>query len=95
MKITLIQKGGFAGQTKIAEEELSAWPTSLQEHVQKAFSQIPEKLSAGNDQRSRDKESYFLEFAGTNLPLEAVETNEETISLIKKMKANLKYEKRG
>jgi len=93
MKLTLIQSGGFAGKTKIAEEDLSNYPETLQQFVKHAFLQQPVKKEQAPPGMSRDKESYSLEYNGTSLPLNALVKNDDLDKLIKKMKANLKYKK--
>src|SRR5258706_13948404 len=94
MKLTLIQSGGFTGKTKIAEEDLSDHPEALQQFVKQAFLQKPAKKDQTNPDMSRDKESYSLEYNGTNRPLDALTKNDDLDRLIKKMKGNLKYKKR-
>jgi len=93
MKLTLIQSGGFTGKTKIAEEDLSNHPEELQQFIKQAFLQKPAKKDQTTPDKSRDKESYSLEYDGTNLPLNALAKNDDLDKLIKKMKANLKFKK--
>lgn len=93
MKLTLIQSGGFVGKPKIAEEDLSDHPEALQQHVKSIFSKKAIKTEQPTKDMSRDKETYSLEFNGTNLPLNAVKMNDDLQKLITKMKGNLKYKK--
>lgn len=93
MKIRLFQSGGFVGKPKIAEEELASYPASLQQFVQQVFSQPPAAENVTQADKSRDKESYTLEFNGMRIPLQIIPANEELDKLVKKLKENLKYKK--
>lgn len=81
------------GKTKIAEEDLSKQPQALQQHVQTIFSKGPAKAEPSAGDLNRDKETYSLEFNGTNLPLNTIRMNDDLQKLIAKMKGNLKYKK--
>lgn len=93
MKLTLIQSGGFAGITKIAEEDLSKKPPALQRYVKNIFSKKPVKTEPSTVDMGRDKENYFLEYNDTRVSLNTIKMNDDLQKLVLKMKNNLKYKK--
>jgi hypothetical protein len=90
MKLKLIQAGGFAGKTKIAEEDLDLHATVLQEHLTELFNR---PLDAAPKSQARDKEQLFLEFGGKVLPVQQLNPNSQLEKLIEQMSGQLRYQK--
>ena len=89
MKIKLIESGGFAGLTKVAEEDLSGQPQKIKEHLENAFAQPTP--AADTNSLARDKEQLHVEYNGKVLPVAALPQDGELGALIEKMKSNLQY----
>ena len=88
MKLKLVQTAGFVGRKKIAEEDLSQYPSALQKHVTDLFSNT---IAADNLPATPDKEKLFLEMDGKRLPVQSLAANDEFKKLIETMKENLKF----
>jgi hypothetical protein len=76
------------GRKKIAEEDLSQYPSSLQKHVTDLFSNT---IATDNLPAVPDKEKFFLELDGKRLPVQSLAANEEFKKLIERMKGNLRF----
>ncbi|MGI4022412.1 MAG: hypothetical protein ACRYFA_12975 [Janthinobacterium lividum] len=90
MKLKLIQAGGFAGKTKIAEKDLEQHETILQQQLTELFRQ---PLKAAPKSQVRDKEQLFLEFDGKRLPVQQLGSNPQLSKLIAQMINQLTYQK--
>lgn len=91
MKIKLIQSGGFMGRTKVAEEEAASYPPVLQQHLENIFAHAQESTEAASSDTSRDAFSYFVEYNGKLLPLQAIKPTPEFDKLLDTLKGKLHY----
>ena len=91
MKIKLIQAGGFMGRSKVAEEELTAYPTEVQQQLEETFSKAQQTPAAVPPSASRDAFHYLIVYKGKTIPLEAIKMTPELSGIIGQLKAKLKY----
>jgi hypothetical protein len=91
MELKLIQAGGFTGKHKVATEDLATYPEAIKQHVHQAFYEAKEKQH--NASHVRDKEHFFLEYDGIKVPIATFKADVKLDQIIKKLKANLQYQK--
>ncbi len=91
MKVKLIRSGGFAGIKQSVEEDLSAYPKALQQHVKQLFTKDPEHKETANRpaSASRDDFQYHIEYNGKLLSLHDVESDPELKKLLATLKKKL------
>jgi hypothetical protein len=91
MVLKLIQSGGFTGRTKLAEEDLSAYPPSLEKEVELLFAAVQAEGDVLQANATRDQLHYFVEYNNRRLPVSLINPSSVLSNIIERLKKQLHY----